>query len=345
MTTPGPPDDTWPQPAAPQTLVPAHESYGPPPPQPPPDRRIGAGMLLALGAVALVGLGFLITYLVLHRNHHSAAPPPTTSPAPPATTSTSSTSSGGTAALVPVPDLRGVQAPHARAALSSVGLHPRQTLVAAAGKPAGSVVSESPQPGARVVKGSQVLLSVARGSSTTTSTSTSTPTSTTATTTGAATTTGQTTTSAPATTAAAPSHPATVAVPDLSGQDESTAVQTLGRAGLLPALAFVPSDDPLGTVEAQAKPSGATVPYHTHVQVNLSTGPGQKPSEDVPNVIGKKLQEAVASLNAAHLRLIYLRYPVSSRSQAGTIVQQSPLGGGQAPQNAQVLVFMAVYQS
>ena len=120
-------------------------------------------------------------------------------------------------------------------------------------------------------------------------------------------------------------------------------MQALGTAGVLPSLAFVPSNDPLGTVEAQAKQAGTTVPYHAHLQVNLSTGPGNKPSEQVPNVVGQQLHQAVASLNGANLRLIYLRYPVGVRTKAGTIVQQSPLGGASAPQNAQVLVFVGAY--
>jgi beta-lactam-binding protein with PASTA domain len=64
----------------------------------------------------------------------------------------------------------------------------------------------------------------------------------------------------------------------------------------------------------------------------------------VPNVVGQTLQAAVSAMQSAHLRLIYLRYPVTSQTQAGKIVQQSPLGGGQAPQNAQVLVFLGAVE-
>ena len=49
-------------------------------------------------------------------------------------------------------------------------------------------------------------------------------------------------------------------------------------------------------------------------------------------------------MNGAHLRLIYVKFPVNSRSQAGKIVQQSPLAGGHAPQNAQVLVFLGAFR-
>ena len=61
-------------------------------------------------------------------------------------------------------------------------------------------------------------------------------------------------------------------------------------------------------------------------------------------MIGQTLQQAVAAVNGAHLRLIYVKFPVSSRSQAGKIVQQSPLAGGHAPQNAQVLVFFGAFR-
>jgi beta-lactam-binding protein with PASTA domain len=79
------------------------------------------------------------------------------------------------------------------------------------------------------------------------------------------------------------------------------------------------------------------------VQINLSRGPNNNPLQTVPNVIGQTLQQAVSSVNGHHLRLIYLRFPVTSRTQAGKIVQQSPLGG-QAPENAQVVVYLGAFQ-
>lgn len=343
MTTPPqPPDDAWPEPDAP-TIAEGYQAPPPGPPPPaglPPDRRIGSGMLLALGAIALVALGFLIVWLLTHRHHHHAQP--TT-----VVITSAATTTNPTAGMIPVPDVRGVQAPHATSVLESVGLKVRTAKVAAAGKPAGSVVSESPNAGAKVAKGSEVLLSVARGTPTTTA-KTTTAQTTTAQTTTAQTTTAQTTTvrttTAHTTTAAAPPQPTTSTVPDLSGQDEASAAQALGQAGLLASIVFVPSKDELGAVEAQGKPAGSKVPYHSHVGLNVSTGPGHKPMEQVPNVVGKTLQQALAEINGAHLRLIYLKYPVTSRAQAGKIVQQSPLGGAQAPQNAQVVVYLAAFR-
>jgi beta-lactam-binding protein with PASTA domain len=118
----------------------------------------------------------------------------------------------------------------------------------------------------------------------------------------------------------------------------------MSQAGILPSLTWVPGSDELGTVVAQAKPSGTIVPYHSHVQINLSSGPGTKTAEQVPNVVGKSLKDALATINGAHLRMIYVKLSVSDRSQAGKVVQQSPLGGT-APENAQIVVWLGAYGS
>jgi hypothetical protein len=159
-----------------------------------------------------------------------------------------------------------------------------------------------------------------------------------------------TTVSTQATTTAAapppppPPQPKSSTMPDVQGQTEAAAVQSLWAKGILASLVFVPGSDTLGTVVSQAKPSGTTLPFHSHVQINLSRGPHDNPPQNVPNVIGKTLADAVSSIQAAHLRLIYLRYPVASQPQAGKIVQQSPLGGNTAPGNAQVLVYLGVFR-
>ena len=91
-------------------------------------------------------------------------------------------------------------------------------------------------------------------------------------------------------------------------------------------------------------PADTTVPFHSHVQLNISRGPSNNPLVTVPDVIGQTLQQAVSTLNDAHLRLIYVKYPVTSQSQAGKVVQQSPLSGAQAPQNGQVVVYLGAFK-
>jgi serine/threonine-protein kinase len=313
-----PPEEGWPTLEEP-TLVTSEPAPPPYTPPPPPDRRIGAGMLLALGAIGLVAIGILIALLLTRDDKGTSTTVVVTnqSATTTAATTTPTTTPAG-APAVRVPDLIGKPAAQAKASLESLGLQTALTSVTDS-QPPGTVVDQQPRAGSKTRKGGVVTLSIARGTSTST---TSTPATTTTTTTTTSTT------------------PSSATIPDVTGQPEAAAVSALSRAGILPSLVFVPGSDPLGTVLQQAKQSGTSVPYHTHVQINLSRGPGNKQDEQVPSVIGRSLTDAVGAVNAANLRLIYVRFPVSAASQVGKIVQQSPLGGGKAPQNAQVLVFL-----
>lgn len=387
-----PPEDAWPTPDGEtvalrrsDTLVGAEPPVPPPVPPPvggpPPDRRIGAGMLLAIGAIILVALGIALAwYFTHHHNKKSTTTTVVVRTAPPVKKvavprligmkeqqalvklasiglrpkevyratkkptglvvsqkpqEATTVKKGSQVTLVidqgapkvAVPDVRGQSFSAAQAKLDSLGLDSTRTQVTST-KPAGTVVDQAPKPGAKMAKGSTVTLSVATAPATTT-----TPT-TTAQTTTARTTTAQTTTSS------APPQPTHATVPNVTSQTEQAAVQALSQAGILASIVFVPASDPLGTVEQQAKPAGSTVPYHSHVQINVSRGPSNNPPETIPSVVGMTLHQAVSTLNAHHLRLIYVKYPVTSQSQTGKIVQQSPQSG-QAPQNAQILVFLA----
>ena len=71
------PREAWPTPEEETVVTGSDTLVGGPPPVPPPeaappaDRRIGAGMLLGLGALALVAAGLLIAWLLTHqKNDH-----------------------------------------------------------------------------------------------------------------------------------------------------------------------------------------------------------------------------------------------------------------------------------
>jgi len=246
---------------------------------------------------------------------------------------------------VAVPNVRGLSLSAAQAKLSALGLSATQTQVTST-KPAGTVVDEAPAPGTSLAKGSSVTLSVAKAPATTT-TPTTTSATTAATTTTAAPGGGATTTSTrtgATTTTRTPPQPTNATVPTVTGQTEQAAVHAFANAGILASIVFVPGTDPLGTVEQQAKPGGSLVRYHSHVQINISRGPSNNPLESVPNIVGMTLQQAVSTLNSHSLRLIYVKYTVTSSAQAGKIVQQSPLQGGRAPQNGQVVAFLGAFR-
>jgi beta-lactam-binding protein with PASTA domain len=323
---PKPPPDAWPIAKAPTVISHEDTIVVAPPEDYPPDRRIATGMLLALGVIALLALGIALAYLLTHRRQGH---PVTTT----VVTTSASAPSPAAGPKVAVPRLIGMQEQTALARLGQLGLRPK-VIVQHASKSSGLVVSQAPIQATKLANGSQVTLVITR-----TQTATSTATATTTATTNASTTTAPTTT-APA----ASPPPQNATMPDVTGENEAGAVQTLSKVGILASLFFVPNQDPLGKVEQQAKAAGTTVPFHTHVQINLSKGPNDTTSAQVPNVIGQTLTQALKTLNNAHLRLIYLKLPITERAKAGTIVQQSPLGGGQVPRNAQILVYLGAYR-
>jgi beta-lactam-binding protein with PASTA domain len=318
------PSDSWPTPEA-ETVVVQRETLvdaAPPPVEPPPpaDRRIGAGMLVGLGVLVLVAAGILIAWLLTHRSDHKAT-----------TTVITTAQSTTVPPKVAVPRFVGLKEADALVRAGQVGLQPKEVFKPTKA-PKGVVISQNPQEGTELARGAHITLVVD-----------STPKTNTTKTTTAATTT-QSATTTPTTTAATPAQPQTATVPDAVTQKEAAAVTALGDAGILASIVFVPGTDPLGTVLEQAKPAGTTVPFHSHLQINVSRGPNATTDATVPNVVGQTLQQAVSTLNAAHLRLIYLKYPVTSQTRAGKVVQQSPLPGAKAPQNAQVVVYLGAYK-
>ena len=344
-----PPDDSWPTPED-ETVVARHETLvsgappppvdpvpvAPPPGPPPADRRIGAGMLLGLGVLVLVAAGILIAYLLTHRSKDHKSTTVVVTNAAPSTT---------VAPKVAVPRFVGMKEQDALVRAGQVGVQPKE-IFKPTKAPKGTVISQRPQEGTELARGGTVTLvvdSTAKPTTTPSTTTTEATTTTAATTTGTAPTT-QSATTTPTTTAAAPPQPQNATVPDVTGQKEAAAVTAFGNAGILASIVFVPGTDPLGNVLQQAKPSGTTVPFHSHVQINISRGPNGNTDETVPNVIGQTLQQAVGSLNAVHLRLIYLKYPVTSQAQAGKVVQQSPLSGATVPQNGQVVVYLGAFK-
>jgi len=293
-------------------------------------------MLLAIGAILLVAAGILIAYLLTHDNDKNAN----------TTTVITTTPSTTVPPKVAVPRFVGMKEQDALVRAGQVGLKPTEVFHPSK-QPKGTVISQNPEEGTEVPRNSEVKLVVdsnAKPATTTAPTATastaSAPTTTAATTTGATT----TTTTTPTTTAA-PAQPTSAKVPDVVGQTESQAATAFGNAGILASVVFVPGEETLGTVAAQGKPAGSTVPYHSHVQLNVSRGPNDNPNQTVPDVVGQTLQQAVSTLNGHHLRLIYLKYPVTSSTQAGKVVQQSPLSGGEAPENAQVIVYLGALKT
>jgi beta-lactam-binding protein with PASTA domain len=332
---------------APPPGPPLEPPLGPPPGDNEAADRIGLGMILGIVVLALAGAGLAAWLLTRDDGKDNSA---TTV----VVTSTAQTTTTAPAVAVTVPSLVGKTRAEATAELDRAGFEVNVVAVPGA-PPAGRVLAQDPAAGGKLETGQVVRLNVSDGSQ---GQSTNAQTTAPATTTAPAATTAPATT-APATTAPATTAPATtpqattqqsttpappqqVQVPSLSG-DVKSAVQQLADAQLLASVQYVPGEEPLGTVKAQSPQSGQTVRGNAHVTVSVSSGPGQKEQETVPNVVGQRVNQGVQTVNGANLRLVLLKRSVADKAQAGVIVEQTPKPGAHAPKNAQVVVYMGAY--
>lgn len=222
------------------------------------------------------------------------------------------------AAKVAVPDVVGQPQSSATSTIRGAGLVPVVAQVSST-QPKGTVTAQAPVAGTSVAKGSSVRLNVSRGPPTTTPTPT---TSTTTTTT--------------------PKPPAKVTVPNVVGQDQTTAQRRLERAGLRPSLTYVTSSQPAGQVVSQSPTAGATVQRGARVSLRISTGPSPKPLKTVPNVIGQDEGTAQATLRQAGFTVVVIDEPTTDPNQNGVVLDEEPAAGSRIPAGSQVTIYVGV---
>ena len=218
--------------------------------------------------------------------------------------------------LVTAPNTIGQSRDDAVAAVRGAGLKPKAFTVPSS-QPKGTVVAQRPQGGKRVPGGSIVRLNVSSGS-----------------------------------TAAVPppppgpppppppGKPATVTVPDVTGQQQDVAQKQLNAAGLKAGVVYVNSDQPQGTVLSQAPEAGAKQKRGTRIQLNVSLGPTPGTLKGVPEVRNLTPAAARAKLTAAGFRVQTLPQGVSDPSQVGKVVDEQPAGGKNAPEGSVVTIYV-----
>ena len=124
----------------------------------------------------------------------------------------------------------------------------------------------------------------------------------------------------------------TVVVPNVRGDTQQDAIETLVSRGLDPNVVPINSPEAEGTVTAQDPAPGLTVVAGTTVRINVSRGP--KPV-GVPSVIGLFYDQAAAQLQAAGFAV--RRAPdVDSDQPQNIVVDQSPPGNATAPNGSTV---------
>ncbi len=124
--------------------------------------------------------------------------------------------------------------------------------------------------------------------------------------------------------------PSLATVPNAVGLPQAQARDRLVNAGFKVTSAQVFSDQPAGTVVAQAPAAGDRVSPGTTVRINVSKGTG---TVAVPSVVGATAADAQSQLAAKGFKPVVTN--VQSDSPAGTVVDQTPTGG-QAPKGSTV---------
>jgi beta-lactam-binding protein with PASTA domain len=216
-----------------------------------------------------------------------------------------------------VPDVVGQARNPAATAVRAAGLVPQNFTVPST-QPAGTVVAQSPQAGRRVPGGSKVRLNVSSG---------------------------QTPGAGPPPPPPPPpppggNKPATVTVPDVSGQPQEAAQRRLNASGLKAGVVYVPSEEPQGTVVSLSPDAGTTQKRGTRVQLNVSLGPSPGEQRAVPDVLGQDPAAAKARLESAGFEVQTLPQGVTDPSQVGSVVDEQPARGRRAPVGSVVTIYV-----
>jgi serine/threonine-protein kinase len=129
--------------------------------------------------------------------------------------------------------------------------------------------------------------------------------------------------------------PEPIKVPDVVGQNEQKAMDTLSKAGLVGKVGErVFSDQPIGEVLKQDPAGATTQPRGSTVTLTVSKGPDLVV---VPDVRGMSRSGATQTLKAAGLEI---RVRVDVPFGSDSVIQQSPNGGTKIKRGSRVSVWL-----
>jgi serine/threonine-protein kinase len=239
----------------------------------------------------------------------------------------------------PVPDVVGQSQGQAVSLLKAAGFGATPVQVPSS-ETKGNVIAQNPRSGAKAQPGTKVRLNVSSGATPSAGTGTGTGTGTAP----AATTPAQTTPARPA-----PAQPATVTIPDIEGNTLEEARLALRKVAILMEIRYVPSDQPSGTIVAQAKKPGTTAKRGDHMLVTVSEGGSGGTAAatlaTVPNVVGMDEQAAQTQLQQAGFSAVVEDFPTTDSSQDGKVVDEQPAPGTKAPKGSQIIIYVGRVQS
>jgi serine/threonine-protein kinase len=211
-----------------------------------------------------------------------------------------------------VPSVVGQTLSAAMATLEGAGFKGQAFTVPAAEK-SGTVVAQSPQGGTRVPGGSKVRLYVSGGKAA----------------------------GGPPPPPPPPStKPATVTVPDVTGQPQEAAQRRLNSAGLKAGVVYLPAQEDQGTAISQSPDAGGKQRRGARMQLNVSLGPSPGEQRAVPDVLGQRPAAAKATLRNAGFQVQTLPQGVTDPNQIGIVIDEQPAAERRAPVGSTVTIYV-----
>ena len=201
-----------------------------------------------------------------------------------------------------MPSLLWARAEEARAAVRKAGFVARVFEVPSA-EPAGTVVAQSPQPGAELDRGSRVRLDVSTG-------------------------------------VGGEAVPRTVEVPSVVGGALAAAQDQLEARGLVVRVEYALAGAPLGQVLKQDPPAATTVRRGANVRITASAG--REPSDrlEVIELVGLLEDSATSAIETAGFAPRVRRERTPDPTEVGIVVRQEPEAHTQAPQGGPVTIYV-----
>jgi beta-lactam-binding protein with PASTA domain len=125
----------------------------------------------------------------------------------------------------------------------------------------------------------------------------------------------------------------TVAVPNVVGLDDQSALTTLQNAGLAGVEVQRDSSEPAGKVIAQSPGPSKRVNRGSQVTIFASTG-----AVSVPNVVGQSQQSAVTAIKRAGFVAAVTQQQTSDPAQVGRVISEFPPGGSRGQRGDTVTI-------
>jgi serine/threonine-protein kinase len=132
-----------------------------------------------------------------------------------------------------------------------------------------------------------------------------------------------------------------VQVPDVTGQPFANAVSALKGQGFTVTRVDIQSTQPKGTVISTDPAAGAEVPNGSKITVQVSKGPG---TTQIPDVTGQNQSDATKILRDAGFSVGVVTQPTNDPSSDGIVISQDPTGGTNGTNGETVVITVGSLQ-